>query len=64
MMLVCEDKVIGSIGGGAMEHEVIRTAPEIREITVMDFSLSNEESANLGMICGGSNQVLFVPVYP
>lgn len=62
MMLVCKDKVIGSIGGGALENEVIRTAPQISQITVRDFSLSNEESANLGMICGGTNQILFVPI--
>lgn len=62
MMLIGNNQIIGSIGGGILEKEVIDTAPKIKEITIKDFSLSNEEGADLGMICGGTNRILFVPV--
>lgn len=62
MMLVGAEKIIGSIGGGVLEKEVIETAPQIQKITEIEYSLSNEESAKLGMICGGTNRILFVPI--
>ena len=62
MMLVGSEKIIGSIGGGVLEKEVIETAPQIQKITEIEYSLSNEESAKLGMICGGTNRILFVPI--
>lgn len=63
MMLVKEDgSIIGSIGGGAVEHEVIRQALDVKEICEYTYDLSNRESAKLGMICGGTNTVMFIPI--
>lgn len=62
MMLVTEQRVIGSIGGGVLECAVMEKAKKITSVTIEEFQLSNEESAALGMICGGKNKILFVPL--
>lgn len=62
MMFVNEEHVVDSIGGGTIEFAVVRDARQIREAAVKEYCLNNEESQALGMICGGSNKVLFVPV--
>ena len=63
MMLVTKEGILGSIGGGVLEKTVIEESKEVRQITGKSYSLSNEESAKLGMICGGTNEILFVPLY-
>lgn len=62
MMLVTQNGIIGSIGGGILECKVIEAARETSRIKEEVFKLSNEESASQGMICGGSNKILFVPM--
>ena len=37
-------------------------APSMKEITRKKYDLSNAQSAILGMICGGKNEILYVPV--
>ena len=63
MMLVKGDgSILGSVGGGMVEHEVIRHAVTVTEIEEQMYDLSNSESAKLGMICGGTNRILFIPL--
>ena len=62
MMLVTKDGIIGSIGGGNLEKTVMEEAPSMKEITRKEYDLSNAQSATLGMICGGKNEILYVPV--
>lgn len=62
MMLVTDNGTLGSIGGGVLEKAVIETAKQVREISYDTYDLSSEESKNLGMICGGTNKILFVPL--
>lgn len=62
MMLVCEDEVIDSIGGGAVEYAAIEDAKECTSIMMKTYELNNKDSIRLGMICGGANKVLFVPL--
>ena len=62
MMLVTEQGILGSIGGGVLEKNVIAYAKNVTGICRETFSLSNEESRNLGMICGGSNEIIFIPI--
>lgn len=62
MMLVTEDKILGSIGGGILEKSVIEAAKRVSHICRDTFALSNEESKSQGMICGGSNEILFIPL--
>ena len=62
MMLVTPDKVYDSIGGGAVEFAAIDDARTCEHVMIKDYCLNNKEAGNLGMICGGSNKVLFIPV--
>ena len=62
MMFVSDDYIIDSIGGGPVELAAITDARSCNEVMVKKYDLSNEESEKLGMICGGTNTVLFVPV--
>lgn len=62
MMLITEDKIYDSIGGGAVEFAVIEDAKSCTEVMIREYHLNNKDSIRLGMICGGSNQVLFVPL--
>lgn len=62
MMLVSDNKVIDTIGGGAIEACVIEDAHSTKDVTEREYNLGDEEVKRLGMICGGSNRVLFIPV--
>lgn len=67
-LLVREDgSILGTVGGGLLEAEVIRTAAEVMdsgEAAVLDFELTQNDASQAGMICGGSCSVLVEPVLP
>ena len=60
MLCLKDGKTIGTIGGGALEYAVMQTASKIAEDEMKTcwFNLSNDASAQLGMVCGGSVRVL------
>lgn len=61
MMFVSEDKLYGTVGGGAIENHAIRTAEKMLK-EEKDFLLEHLElqsDQELGMICGGSNTLLY-----
>ena len=60
MMLVTENGIIDSIGGGALEAQVIEDARKCTEACEKVYSL--ESGGSLGMICGGTNRVLIIPL--
>lgn len=62
MMLVTENKIIDTIGGGAIEHAVIEAARTNKSAFIQDYTLNNTEAENIGMVCGGKNTVLFLPI--
>lgn len=62
MMLVTEDEVLDTIGGGPVEYAAIQDARTDPNPAIRHYNLSSEDSRKLGMVCGGSNQVLFLPV--
>lgn len=62
MMLVTQDKVLDTIGGGSVEYAAIQDARAERTAAIRHYNLSSEDGGKLGMICGGSNEVLFLPV--
>lgn len=62
MMLVTDGGCLGTIGGGAIEAAAIRKARTVTQICRERFDLSAAAGGELGMICGGSNEVLFVPI--
>ena len=62
MMYVTEDGIIDSVGGGAVENAVIEQARQISKPEIHEYELNTAKSRNLGMICGGSVKVLFIPM--
>ncbi len=62
MMFINEEREVDSIGGGAVEFAVMEDAKQCAAPTIKEYDLNREDSADLGMICGGSNKILFVPV--
>ena len=55
----------GTIGGGEIEHLVLKEAKTMldsrdeRNSSIKHFSLSTDKAGNIGMICGGNVDVLF-----
>jgi xanthine dehydrogenase accessory factor len=66
-MLVKQDgSIVGTVGGGALEHAVRHRAKEVLETgvaQVMHFDLTGKKDRS-GMICGGEAQVFLEPVLP
>lgn len=63
MMFVTDTKTIDTIGGGAVEYAAIEDARVNKDhVFIKDYCLNNRTAENLGMICGGENKVLFVPL--
>ena len=62
MMFVHPDHVVNTIGGGSIEYQAILDARECQHIMINEYKLYANESADLGMICGGSVKVLFIPL--
>lgn len=62
-MLVGKDgRICGTIGGGAVEYRSEQIALQVLENKTSaqrDFSLTQEDVQDLGMICGGAVQVFF-----
>lgn len=59
MFLDKKGKLYGSIGGGNVEFQAMKHAPEATDTEIVKYNLSNAGGANLGMICGGQVEVLF-----
>lgn len=62
MMFVGEQTVLGSIGGGEPEYMAISHARACSGIESRSYVLNNRSTNGLDMICGGTIQVLFIPV--
>lgn len=62
MAVFADGSTLGTIGGGAVEYESIRYAKEAlreRSTLVKGFDLSPNETADIGMVCGGKVVVYF-----
>ncbi len=62
MMLVTAHGQIDTIGGGPVEHAAITDARMTTTPCIRTYRLNSSEGARLGMICGGTNKVLFLPI--
>ena len=67
-MLVLSDRIVSSIGGGAMEGEVIDTARRrilgSRRAEILFYDMNGTPTATLGLACGGSCEVLIADISP
>lgn len=62
MFVDTDNRIYGSIGGGNVEYQALKYAGEVIRPEIKYYRLTNEGSANLGMICGGEVEVLFETV--
>lgn len=62
-MVVFENgKTVGTIGGGAVEYECTLLSKQVfkeKGSTIQNYNLSSNETADIGMICGGKVAVHF-----
>ncbi len=61
MAVFPDGKSAGTVGGGALEAEVLRSAANVlstRSPEMLDFILSPDSANDCGMICGGSAEIL------
>ncbi|MEG1699168.1 MAG: XdhC/CoxI family protein [Oscillospiraceae bacterium] len=61
LALMQDDKIVGTVGGGSAEYEVIKAAKKLKENampTIVHFNMTNAEAQKEGMICGGEITVL------
>lgn len=67
-LLIREDgTTLGSIGGGFVEIEICRLAPEIlkeERPRKLSFDLNQHPTADQGMVCGGSMELYLEPIVP
>jgi xanthine dehydrogenase accessory factor len=67
MLVRADGSIASTVGGGALEARAIRTALEAldaRASRLLDFELTNADSAGLGMICGGRGILLIEYIDP
>ena len=61
-MIICADgSIIGTVGGGRVEAETIELAKKVqakRQSVIQPFDLTGSDAAGLGMICGGTGEIL------
>jgi len=59
--------LIGTIGGGLLEFEVVKTAKEVFRVAksaLLKFRLTGTDIARTDMLCGGTADVYLEPVFP
>jgi xanthine dehydrogenase accessory factor len=67
LLFKADGGVVGTVGGGRLEHDVLRKAKEVSESgrsAVLHVRLSGQEVAGSEMLCGGDVDVLLEPVFP
>jgi xanthine dehydrogenase accessory factor len=67
-LLLREDGTsVGTVGGGSVEAEVLRTAREVirhEKPQTLTFNLNDKPQDNAGLTCGGTLQVFIEPLIP
>lgn len=67
MAVLSDGAILGSVGGGALEAAVEKTAADLMVrggAALRAYNLSNSEASDLGMVCGGEQQILLSMVAP
>ncbi len=66
MAVFADGSVEGTVGGGAVEHAARKFAREniTGEGQLRRYSLTRNDAAGLGMICGGDVKLLYQPIPP
>lgn len=69
MLIYPDGRIVGTIGGGCVESDVIRSArmllDELNPTTqIYDVDMTADAAADSGMVCGGIIKVLVEPIEP
>jgi xanthine dehydrogenase accessory factor len=67
LLVKADGRLVGTIGGGRLEHEVLGKAREVAasgRLAVLAVRLSGQDVAGGEMLCGGNVDVLIEPVLP
>jgi len=67
MLVRADGSIVGTIGGGSLEAQVIAQAVKLikqGQPQQLHFNLTAEEGGELGMICGGDTEVFIEPILP
>ena len=67
MLVLADGKIIGTIGGGAIEHQVYQEALKLiegNESRLAHYELTNADASREGMTCGGIVDVFLEPIKP
>ena len=67
MCIITKDRIIGTVGGGALEHQVAEKARQMLDSPqsfIYQFRLSATDVAGTDMICGGDVDLFLEPVLP
>jgi len=65
MLVYADGRIVGTIGGGCLEAEMItraRQAIEARRVQLTSYDLTPEQAGEDGLVCGGRMQVFIEPV--
>ena len=58
----CGEEIWGTVGGGALEGLVTVRTASVTGCVCETYDLSNKEASRLGMICGGTADILYIPL--
>ena len=61
LFLTPDGALVGTVGGGAIEHEVVRALREVRD-SGRPVVLTRDLARDLGMCCGGRMELLIEPI--
>ena len=67
MLVQADGKIIGTIGGGSIEHQAYQDALKIiagNESKLAHYELTNDDASKEGMTCGGIVDVFLEPIKP
>ncbi len=67
MLVQSNGKIMGTIGGGSLEHQVCKEALKMidgNESKMAHFELTNKDASKEGMLCGGIVDVFMEPIKP
>lgn len=67
MLVKADGQIIGTVGGGSLEHQVHKQALQLikgTESQLVHFELTNEDASKEGMVCGGIVDVFIEPIKP
>lgn len=66
MLVASDGTIVGTIGGGEIEHlateKAVSMLKEGKRCECVTYNLSADDAASVGMICGGSVEILFEKV--